>query len=53
MDITDSRERCTKRFVQIASKSVKFLLSPEEIVQFIAKNAIQNEKIAVVKGGVL
>ena len=52
VDMTDSRGKCTKRSVQIARKSAKFLLSPEETVQFTAKNAIQNEKIAAVKRGV-
>ena len=48
----DSRGKCTKRFVRSAKKSVKFLLSLEETVQFTAKNAIQSEKIAAVKRGV-
>ena len=48
-DMTRARERCTKRFVRNVKKNVKFLLSPEETVQFTAKNAIQNEKIAAVK----
>jgi hypothetical protein len=52
MGMIGSRERCIKRSVQIARKSAKFLLSPEETVQFTAKNAIQNEKIAAVKRGV-
>jgi hypothetical protein len=49
VDMTEAQERCTKRFVRIANKNVKFLLSPEETVQFTAKNAIPSEKIAAVK----
>ena len=49
VDTIEGRVKCTKRCVQIARKSAKFLLSPEEIVQFTAKNVIQNEKIAAVK----
>jgi len=47
--MTEVQERCIRLFVQIARKSAKFLLIPEETVQFTAKNAIQNEKIAAVK----
>ena len=50
-DMTDSREICIKRFVRIARKSAKFLLSPAGIAQFIVKSATQSEKIAVVKIG--
>ena len=52
MDTTGGRGKCTKRSAQTVRKSAKFLLIPEETVQFTAKNAIQNEKIAAVKRGV-
>jgi hypothetical protein len=46
--MTEVQERCTRQFVQNVKKSVKFLSSLEEIVQFTVKNAIPNEKIAAV-----
>lgn len=49
MVMTEVRGRCIKRSVRIAKKSARFLLSPEEIVPFIAKNAFQNAKTAVNK----
>ena len=48
VDTTEDRVKCTKRCVQIARKSAKFLLNPKEIVPFTAKIVIQNEKIAAV-----
>mgnify|MGYP001578560497 FL=1 len=49
--MTGSRRKCIKQFVLSARKSVKFLLSLVELVQFIAKSVTQNEKIAAVKRG--
>lgn len=49
MDTTEDRAKCTKQSVRIARRSAKFLLSPEETVRSIAKNAIQNGKKAAVK----
>jgi hypothetical protein len=49
MIMTVSREKCTKRFVQSARKSAKFLLSLRKTGRFTARNAFQKEKIAAVK----
>ena len=51
VDSAHGQEKCSRQFAQVVKKNVKFLLSPAEIVQFIVKNAIQNEKIAAVKRG--
>jgi len=47
--MTEVQERCTRLSVQIAKKSAKFLSNREKIVQFIARNAFQSIKIAIVK----
>ncbi|HOW35188.1 MAG TPA: hypothetical protein PL155_02055 [Candidatus Omnitrophota bacterium] len=49
VDTIEARERCIKRFVQIARKNAKFLLSPKAIVPFTAETVIQKEKIAAAK----
>ncbi len=49
--MTGGQGRCTKRFVQTARKSAKFLSSPAGTVPFSAKSATQSEKIAVAKRG--
>jgi hypothetical protein len=43
------RGKCTKRFAQNARKNAKSLSNPEMTVRYIAKNALQNAKAAVVK----
>jgi hypothetical protein len=43
------RVRCTRRFVGNAKKNVRFLSSRARIVPFIARNALQNVKMAVAK----
>jgi len=45
VDSAEGREKCTRRHVRIAKKSVKFLLNPAEIARFTAKNASQSVRI--------
>jgi hypothetical protein len=45
VDLVEELGRCIRQSVQIARKSVKYLLSLVEIVRFIAKNVFQSAKI--------
>ena len=44
--MTGARERCTKLFARIVKKNVKFHLSQEKTVRFIARTVFQSIKRA-------
>jgi hypothetical protein len=48
--MTEVRARCTRLFVQIVKKNVKFHSSQEKTVQFIARTVFQSIRIIAVKG---
>ncbi len=43
--LIETQRRCIKRFVQNATKNVKFLLNQQKANQYIAKNVLRNENI--------
>jgi len=50
VDLVAGQGRCTRRFAQSARKSVKYLLSPEKTVRYIARTVFLNAKTAAGKG---
>jgi hypothetical protein len=48
-DMTEARGRCIRRLAQTARKNAKFLLSPAEIVRYIAVSAFQSAETKAVR----
>lgn len=51
VDLAGDQEKCIKRSVENARKSVKCLSSPAKTARFIVRNAFRNAKIAAVNNG--
>jgi len=49
VDLTEVRERCTRRLAQTVRKNAKSLLSQAVTVRYIAGNAFQSAKAKAVK----
>ena len=49
VDLTEGRERCTRRLAQSVRKNAKSLSNPAVIVRYTARSASQSAEIEAVK----